>query len=279
MILRCIISKKGIVERRYTELANFGLEEIDFGSLFILEKDEDYLVVNALSLSLLRMGRSTEYYSLFHNLDAAIGEAVLNILNVLEQIEPSEFHGILQKPRRFSLTQVYYLGYERNAWHSTWINRYQSDRISFNQSCLKHLAEGKRTRGSVFKIAPLPMLVFTAGKDRYGMSPINERSPYEYDVLIKRIETCQKEDRFAQLPKSDENWLLLFKFSKGFSVPPFKKQLESLNSFPQGAGYNLGWQPGTPEKFEPFHKFCTLFERVFLVKKSSPRSKTKAVSM
>jgi len=130
-----------------------------------------------------------------------------------------------------------------------------------------------RTRGSVFKIAPLPMLVFTVGKDRYGMCPINERSHYEYDRLIARIETCEKQNRFAQLPESDENWLLLFRFSKAFKLPKFEKHLEKLTSFPQGSRCYLGWQPGTPEKFELFHKFCARFEKIFSVRKVNPRSK------
>jgi hypothetical protein len=278
MIVRAIVSKNGIVDRRYANLGNFALAEIDFDSFFVLERDDDYILTNGWDFSLLRMGGSISRFSSFRDLGAAIGTAVLYKLNVLLKMEPSELGGIHQKSRRFSLTQVYYLGYGRNAWHSTWINRYQSDRISFDQSCLKDIAEGMRIRGSVFKIAPLPMLVFTVGKDRYGMCPINERSSYEYDRLIARIETCKKEDRFVQLPESDENWLLLFKLSKGFKTPKFEKQLEKLTSFPQGSGYRLGWQSGAPEKFELFHKFCAHFEQIFSANKSNPRSKTKAAS-
>ena len=79
----------------------------------------------------------------------------------------------------FANTKVYYLGYGRNAWNSTWINRYDRGRISFVDAELKRAAEEWRVQGSVFKIEPLPLFVMRTARGTFGICEINTRSAHE----------------------------------------------------------------------------------------------------
>jgi hypothetical protein len=60
------------------------------------------------------------------------------------------------------LGAVYFLTNGRNAWHSTWINRYGPRSISGRLSTVRQWAEQRRVQGSVFYIERMPALVLQA---------------------------------------------------------------------------------------------------------------------
>ena len=69
----------------------------------------------------------------------------------MQAIEPSEIRIGRQPFPRCAETQVFYLGYGRNAWNATWINRYDPGSMSFNDADLRTAAEARRVQGSVFR--------------------------------------------------------------------------------------------------------------------------------
>jgi len=46
MMLRAIVSKNGLVERRFDDFGRFNLDELDIESLIILERGENYILTN-----------------------------------------------------------------------------------------------------------------------------------------------------------------------------------------------------------------------------------------
>jgi hypothetical protein len=80
--------------------------------------------------------------------------------------EPNELEVGDGFPHDFIKTQVFYLGYGRNAWYSTWTNRYYSHSVSFSEDELKHTAEKRRVQGSVFNIQSMMMFVCSINAGR-----------------------------------------------------------------------------------------------------------------
>ena len=76
----------------------------------------------------------------------------------MQAIEPSEIRIGRQPFPRFAETQVFYLGYGRNAWNATWINRYDPGSMSFNDADLRTAAEARRVQGSVSESNPFRYL-------------------------------------------------------------------------------------------------------------------------
>jgi hypothetical protein len=91
------------------------------------------------------------------DVEAAIRTAQLLLKQLNEQtfddpIEPSSLPLLDILPQDLVMSNTWYLGYGRNAWHSTWINRYYPKCISFSIETLKKEAEKRRTQGTVFRI-------------------------------------------------------------------------------------------------------------------------------
>ena len=177
----------------------------------------------------------------------------------LSLIEPYGLYGIGAIPRKCYLTQVYYLGYGRNAWHSTWINRYSPNSVSFDVLELKALAEKRRVQGSVAKILSLPMLVVEAvtngGNIRAGIAPMNDRGPGDYSRMTQDLKLAEPE-LWRRLPSHGLNWLLTFGLKEGAIVEAdFVPSFLGAQSY--GASYKLGWRPiDNVQSYSGFMKFA-----------------------
>ena len=86
------------------------------------------------------------------------------------------------------LEKIYYVSDGRNAWHSTWIQRYGEGCMHTSLSSAKCYCEGQRVQGSMFKIQELPALVFSCGGDRIIITQINSKNIFsviDWELLTK----------------------------------------------------------------------------------------------
>jgi hypothetical protein len=157
-------------------------------------------------------------------------------------------------------TQAYYLGYGRNAWHSTWANVYNPNSISFDEMELKISAERQRVQGSVFKIEAVPALVFHYSAATFVLVPINEGSRYEYVSVKEAVKKLAVTYFWKALPESKRNWLLLFT-SIGAAAPPQVFLSSSQRSSSNGKRYPLAWTSEPGKSYELFGSFAEFLRR------------------
>lgn len=173
----------------------------------------------------------------------------------MQAIEPSEIRIGRQPFPRCAETQVFYLGYGRNAWNATWINRYDPGSMSFNDADLRTAAEARRVQGSVFRIESLPLFVIGSARGTFGVCEINARSGCEYSDLLERIDRDCPSRFFGHLPRISQNWLLVFKLDRR-RLPKAKYKSIAVRSASVGAKYRLRWEQVTPEPRQLFLGFC-----------------------
>ena len=165
-----------------------------------------------------------------------------------------ETNGVL--PSRRFRTHAFYLGYGRNAWHSTWTNIYNPHSVSPSVLDLKQRAEKQRVQGSVFRIETIPMLVLEYPRHSFGICPINEGSQYEFAVLLTRIGQYPRDQFWKAFPGRSRNWLLTFDL-EDTKLPPTQFQPCKLVSHSLGSMYCLGW---TEQQGKPHLQFLTFSE-------------------
>lgn len=159
-------------------------------------------------------------------------------------------------PEAVRRSQAYFLGYGRNAWSSTWANRYYSDAVSFDLGSLKREAESLRVQGSVFKIESAPLLIMRYPTDVFGLLCINDRSEVDYARVINKwnARLISSDPPWDALPGSFENWMLIFKLPRDIDFPeaftPWK-----INSNSYGSRYSLGWATAKPNSYPHFQSF------------------------
>jgi hypothetical protein len=193
----------------------------------------------------------------------------------LQLIEPSSIWVKGAVPLTCHSTGVHYLGYGRNAWHATWANKYYPNSVSFDADELKRLAENRRVQGSVFRIQSVPLLVLRRRRSSLGIMPINERSKYEYDNLIRTIKYNRPAFFWRFFPSSSRNWLLVFNLtSVSHETVPFTPLL--LKSVSGGPNYHLYWVDQRPapdcHQFQEFAVF--LSEYLLSVPGEEPAAET-----
>jgi hypothetical protein len=172
----------------------------------------------------------------------------------LNLVEPSELKVGDCPPHDFAETQVFYLGYGRNAWHSTWTNKYYPDYISFSELELKGIAERERKQGSVFKIQSMPMFVLMYQLETLGFCLINDRSQYEFNDLLDRINSDSIFKLFHHFPPSRQNWLLVFNLNPQ-EIPNLKYEEFAIKSVSLGR-QNLFWEECAVQESRGFLEFC-----------------------
>jgi len=116
--------------------------------------------------------------------------------SVFRRVEDLKIDGILDpniknlekiKLRGIRAVKIYYCFYGRNAWHSTWVQKYYKDCMHSNLDSAKNFAELNRVQGSVFYIEELPALLFDGGNCSVLVTQINERCPLrEYSANALR---------------------------------------------------------------------------------------------
>jgi hypothetical protein len=168
--------------------------------------------------------------------------ALKGVNMLMSAISPNNIRIGRKLLRDVRMCEIFYLGYGRNAWHGKWINRYRSDRMSFDKVELQSAAERLRIPGSVFKIESLPLLVLRTNRETFGICEINQRSPYEYDWLLERIARDGTRQLGRCLPSQDSNWLLALKL-RWRSLPKAEPVGYCARSYPRGSYWSLGWEP------------------------------------
>jgi len=178
----------------------------------------------------------------------------------LEIADPTSIssEGSNPRPSRH-IAGAYYRGYGRNAWHSTWVNIYSPNSVSFRFSELRSSAERQRTQGSVQKIEAIPLAPVLQGADLYGIVPINERGAPSYARLRGAIRSG---NLWQSLPSRRENWLLTFRVQTwDILFSSFQPGLWRASSV--GARFMLNWSQvdTSAERFSEFLKFATWLRR------------------
>ncbi len=156
-------------------------------------------------------------------------------------------------------TLIYYLGYRRNAWNGTTINRYNPGHFSLDVGKLQSLAEEKRKQGSKFKIESIPALVINYITCAYVIAPINEDSDHYYNDLLKHLQHKPAWRALKGLPDPDDHSLLIFKASDAINLllhctttAPVARR---LNSSGGDRRYLLHWHSAEPAKYAASERF------------------------
>jgi len=165
---------------------------------------------------------------------------------------------------------VYYLHDGRNAWHSTWVQRYNANCFHHSIDSAKSSAERMRTRGSVFYVYEKPALLFRDDKhamlivqinsktpfagfiDRKNSGQVSKRRPkYKIAAQIRRGMTyVDVVEKMKPASQYWEEWLPLNN-SVIIEFGPYEKNIELLSerkmlawkSYSYGGNYRLGWSP------------------------------------
>lgn len=201
--------------------------------------------------------------------------------SAFRRIEDLEIDGILNpdikdpeelKLRGVRAVKIYYCFYGRNAWHSTWVQKYYKDCMHSNLESAKRFAERNRVQGSVFYIKELPALLFDGGNYPVLVTQINERCPLrEYsakalreDVSIgsEKIEgyrnnyltfgapmngvilSFEHDSRFWKTQQPLKNSVILLYTKTEFESVELKTtKLKAWKSSSLGKDYCLSWNP------------------------------------
>jgi hypothetical protein len=138
--------------------------------------------------------------------------------------------------------RIYYLGYGRNAWHSTWISRYYPGSCAEDAITLRKTAEGRRVQGSVFRITQKMCMWVRYPHSSVCLVEINANT-----LKTRHIDTILKDDPANFLRYIDalsvDNWILPLVSSKP-NILPFDATWRNLRSYSNGSTQMLGWMPG-----------------------------------
>lgn len=139
--------------------------------------------------------------------------------------------------------RVYYLGFGRNAWHSTWINRYYPGTISFFLGDVQKTAEDNRVQGSQFRIQTRPALVLQLEHQSFVLTTINSLPAADCKELISEIRQYGLHGFLAHPSLETPNTFLFFctggYLDSEISLP--KIEAAKWTSCPQGQGRTLSW--------------------------------------
>jgi hypothetical protein len=159
-------------------------------------------------------------------------------------------------PREIKYGKMLYLGYGRNAWHSTWIRRYYPGSISLFEKDLQSLCENLRVQGSVFRIETVPVVYLVYKEDVVVLVAINDRSSSAYRPLITNISPYSLAAFWSSAEFEIDNWLIPF-ILPAWRPDLHPKRFHRMSSSPQGAGKPLSWS--RREVDEGASGICTAF--------------------
>lgn len=105
-------------------------------------------------------------------------------------------HGVLSRSEVETVrpVKIYYVFAGRNAWHSTWVQRYSNGCMHVSMQSAKNHAERLRTQGSVFNILELPAVAGISQAGAIIATQINTDRPlqtYSPNALSTEHPTAQ----------------------------------------------------------------------------------------
>jgi len=159
-------------------------------------------------------------------------------------------------PTDAKLVRVFYLGYSRNAWHSTWVSYYNPGDIAFELLPLKKRAENLRTPGSQFWIEIRDALWLKFEKSNALILEINTTSDYNYQELLASVEENDLKIFWAKCKFIPSNWLLFFEIGTWKPDLISKKKPIRYESYIQKNGKNLGWKKHETDIIPFFRNFA-----------------------
>jgi hypothetical protein len=142
------------------------------------------------------------------------------------------------------VSRVAYLFYGRNAWHSTWIQRYYTSKsIGFTTSEVIAVAETNRVQGSVFNIEEIPCLVLRCASQTIYLVEINSGGwltrgldVFDGPAFTQRI--------LAHYERVPPNHVIALVVPEAIAPVPAKltRRFQRMTSYPRGNGQPLGWR-------------------------------------
>jgi len=118
-------------------------------------------------------------------------------LEIIDDIEAVDL--LMEKKSRLlamKAVKLYYCYYGRNAWHSTWSQKYTPNCMHFTFNSAKEFAERNRVAGSVFFIQEMPALQMTSAGKNFYITQINIDNPLKEYRL-----NSLKEDKVVDITK------------------------------------------------------------------------------
>ena len=194
-------------------------------------------------------------------------------MTALEIFSEKSFKNIsAAKVASFRPCVIYYITTGRNAWHSTWIQRYSKGCMHTTIQSAKRHAEKLRTQGTVFTITEYPALQIITASGHIIITQINTKRPLaDYSPDAVRAQPPQgaelidgARDNYLIEGAIASSVVLSFDCSSRFwrKPPPRKnslivtassdaalkvmiltqRKLQAWSSYSNGSGYLLGWR-------------------------------------
>jgi hypothetical protein len=168
--------------------------------------------------------------------------------------------------------KLYYVHDGRNAWHSTWVQRYSEGCMHSTLESAQRYSENKRVQGSVFYILELPAVVFQGESLALAITQINTKEVLaDYSPNLPRSGIGRRFDptgnvvvlgsplarthRSFDPPRSwfwrqdppREHWIIRV-IVRG-QLKDFESagrgRMRIFKSFARGSEYTLGWTPSS----------------------------------
>lgn len=161
------------------------------------------------------------------------------------------------------LSRVSYTFYGRNAWHSTWIQRYSPGSIDLTTGALQSLCERRRVQGSVFNIVELPCLVLRTARETFFLVEINSgdwlfrlSEVFSGPLFVKRI--------LREYDRAPDNTVLWLAVSDKIIPRPanFSSRFKRIRSRPQGTGRAFAWVEASEPRIENQQRWSELLWRI-----------------
>ena len=179
----------------------------------------------------------------------------------MTKIDPNKMTKRFFHPIDVRLVRVFYLGYSRNAWHSTWVSYYYPGDVECELIPLQKRAEHLRTPGSQFWIQTRDAIWFRFQRANVLILQINTRSEYHYNDCVGTIRKNDLKEFWKNFLYLNDNWLLFFEMGKWKPDLISKKSPKIYNSYIQSNGKSLGWKEKTTDLCPLFQKFAIQMSR------------------
>lgn len=185
--------------------------------------------------------------------------------NALKRIYRYDAHEILYSGiknhgpltlQNIKAVKIFYCFYGRNAWYTTWVQKYTENCMHSSLESAKEFAEENRVSGSVFYIEELPALFLEGGYYPVLVTQINQANPlkgyssklHKNNLLILNVPikdailSFDYNSPFWKLPqqKNDSVILLYSKLAPQFEYLKTTK-LRTWKSESFGGKYCLSW--------------------------------------
>ena len=178
--------------------------------------------------------------------------------------------------RDLQLVTIYLLSTGRNAWHSTWSEKYQRDTALFSTfDKAKAAAEKSRNRGTTFEIGQYPGLAFFTTTGVIVLTEFHSKEPFarlKFEQIDDRLKVgttislaiepfVKASDKFWTHPFPSESSFISARSTLAESFEPLQPSnyLKKWGSRAMGSSYYLGWHEKNQPDVKPIWKVADGF--------------------